>query len=75
MRSLACDRRGAVGRAVPIPIGRIRRIWSGPVGFSLDRLVSHVDFGTAEEAEDFVRLTYEQLHIDLCSNRSGKTGY
>ena len=33
--------------------------------FSLERLLSHLDPGTAEESEDFVRLIYEQRHIDL----------
>jgi hypothetical protein len=42
--------------------------------FSLDRLLSHVDPGTAEESEDFVRLIYDQRHIDLSSVRNGKTG-
>ena len=42
--------------------------------FSLDRLLSHVDPGTAEESEDFVRLIYDQRHIDLSSDRNGKTG-
>ena len=42
--------------------------------FSLDRLLSHIDPGTAEESEDFVRLIYEQRHIDLSSGRNGKIG-
>ena len=42
--------------------------------FSLDRLLSHIDPGTAEESEDFVRLIYEQRHIDLSSGRDGKAG-
>ena len=42
--------------------------------FSLDRLLSHIDPGTAEESEDFVRLIYGQHHIDLSSDRNGKTG-
>ena len=42
--------------------------------FSLDRLLSHIDPGTAEESEDFVRLIYDQRHIDLSSDRNGKTG-
>jgi len=42
--------------------------------FSLERLLSHIDPGTAEESEDFVRLIYEQRHIDLSSDRNGKTG-
>jgi hypothetical protein len=40
--------------------------------FSLERLLSHIDPGTAEESEDFVRLIYEQRHIDLSSGRNGK---
>ena len=42
--------------------------------FSLDRLLSHIDPGTQEEAEEFVRRIYEQRHIDLSSDRNGKTG-
>ena len=42
--------------------------------FSLDRLLGHIDPGTAEESEDFVRLIYDQRHIDLSSDRIGKTG-
>ena len=42
--------------------------------FSLDRLLSHIDPGTAEECEDFVRRIYEQRHIDLSSDGNGKTG-
>jgi hypothetical protein len=41
---------------------------------SLERLLSHIDPGTAQESEDFVRLIYEQRHIDLTSGRDGKTG-
>ena len=37
--------------------------------FSLDRLLSHIDPGTAEESEDFVRLIYDQRHIDLPSSQ------
>jgi hypothetical protein len=44
------------------------------VSFSLDRLLSHTDPGTAEESEDFVRLIYDQRHMDLSSDRNGKTG-
>ena len=32
--------------------------------FSLDQLLSHVDPGTAEESEDFVRRIYDQRHAD-----------
>ena len=42
--------------------------------FSLDRLLSHTDPGTAEESEDFVKRIYGQRHIDLSSDRNGKTG-
>ena len=42
--------------------------------FSLDRLLSHIDPGTEEESEEFVRRIYEQRHIDLSSDRNGKTG-
>jgi hypothetical protein len=41
--------------------------------FSLDRLLSHIDPGPAEESEAFVRLIYEQRHIDVSSERNGKT--
>jgi len=41
---------------------------------SLERLLSHIDPGPAEESEDFVRRIYEQRHIDLASDRDGKTG-
>jgi hypothetical protein len=42
--------------------------------FSLDRLLSHIDPGTAEESEDFVDRIYGQRRIDLSSDRNGKTG-
>jgi hypothetical protein len=42
--------------------------------FSLDRLLSHIDPGTAEDSEDFVRLIYERRHIDLPSDCNGKIG-
>jgi hypothetical protein len=42
--------------------------------FSLDRLLSHIDPGTQEESEEFVRRIYEQRHIDPSSGRNGKTG-
>ena len=42
--------------------------------FTLDRLLSHVDPGPQEESEEFVRRIYEQRHIDLSSDRDGKTG-
>jgi hypothetical protein len=42
--------------------------------FSLDRLLDHIDPGTAEESEDFVRHIYDRRHIDLSSDCNGKTG-
>jgi len=42
--------------------------------FSLDRLLSHIDPGTAQESEDFVRLIYEQRHIDLATDRNDQIG-
>ncbi len=42
--------------------------------FDLERLLSHIDPGTAEESEAFVRLIYEQRRVDLSWERSGKTG-
>ena len=42
--------------------------------FSLDRLLSHIDPGTAQESEDFVRVIYEQRHTDLSAGSNGKTG-
>ena len=42
--------------------------------FSLDHLLSHIDPGTAEESEDLVNHIYGQRHIDLSSDRNGKTG-
>ena len=33
--------------------------------FSFERMLSHIDPGTAEESEDFVRLIYEQRHGEL----------
>ena len=42
--------------------------------FSLDRLLSHIDPGTEEESEEFVRRIYEQRHTDRSSDRNGKTG-
>lgn len=43
--------------------------------FSLERLLSHVDPGPAEESEEFVRRIYEQRHLDLSSDRIGNTGH
>ena len=42
--------------------------------FSLERLLTHIDPGTAEESEDFVCRIYEQRHIDRSSGSDGKTG-
>jgi hypothetical protein len=42
--------------------------------FSLDRLLRHIDPGTEEESEEFVHRIYGQRHIDLSSDRNGKTG-
>lgn len=41
--------------------------------FSLDRLLSHLDPGPAEESEAFVHLIYEQRHIDVSSDSNGET--
>ena len=56
---------------------RTRQVFPGPnlvrTGvFSLDRLLSHIDPGTQEESEDFVRRICEQHHIDPSSDRDGK---
>ena len=42
--------------------------------FSLERLLSHVDAGPAEESEAFVHTIYEQRRADRSSDRSDKTG-
>jgi hypothetical protein len=42
--------------------------------FDLDRLLSHIDPGPAEESEAYVHLIYEQRRSDLSSKRNGKTG-
>ena len=39
--------------------------------FDLDRLLSHIDPGPAEESEAYVRLIYEQRRSDLSSKRNG----
>ena len=41
--------------------------------FDLDRLLSHIDPGPAEESEAYVRLIYEHRPSDLSSESSGKT--
>jgi hypothetical protein len=42
--------------------------------FSLDRLLSHIDPGPAEETEAFVRMIYEQRRADVSSEHNVKTG-
>jgi hypothetical protein len=42
--------------------------------FSLERLLSHIDPGTAEESEYFVRLIDERRHFYVSADRDGKTG-
>ena len=42
--------------------------------FSLNRLLSHIDPGPAEESEAFVRLIYEQRRTDVSTERNGKIG-
>ena len=42
--------------------------------FSMDRLLSHIGPGTAEESEDLVSHIYGQRHLDLSSDSNGKTG-
>jgi hypothetical protein len=71
----------AIGGKIVIEMDRLpsQRVKDPPnlVGsavFSMDRLLSHIDPGTAEESEDFVRLIYDQRNIDLSSDRNGKTG-
>jgi hypothetical protein len=41
--------------------------------FDLDRLLSHIDPGPAEESEGYVRIIYEQRRSDLSSDSCGKT--
>jgi hypothetical protein len=41
--------------------------------FDLDRMLSHIDPGPAEESEAYVRLIYAQRRSDLSSESSGKT--
>jgi hypothetical protein len=50
------------------PPNLIRTGW-----FSLDRLLSHIDPGPAEESEALVQLIYEQRHADVPSDRNGQT--
>jgi hypothetical protein len=42
--------------------------------FSLDRLLSHIDPGPAEESEAFVRFIYEQRRLDFSTELNGKIG-
>ena len=42
--------------------------------FSLNRLLSHIDPGTAEESEAFVRFIYEQRCTDVSTERNGRIG-
>jgi hypothetical protein len=44
------------------------------VAFSLDRLLSHIDPGPAEESEAFVRFIYEQRRTDVSTERNDKIG-
>jgi hypothetical protein len=41
--------------------------------FSLDRLLSHIDPGPAEESEAFVQFVYEQRHADVPADRGSQT--
>ena len=54
----------AKDRLSPIPDG----------SFTLDRMLSHIDPGPAEETEEFVRLIYEQRHTEFYPDSNGKTG-
>lgn len=42
--------------------------------FSLERLLSHIDPGTAEESEDFVRQIYAQRRADVSTSDRNETG-
>jgi len=42
--------------------------------FSMDRLLSHIDPGTKEESEEFVRRIYEQRHFDVSADCNGEIG-
>ena len=53
-------------RTQPQPVKNPHNLIRVPA-FSLDRLLSHVDPGPAEEAEEFVRRIYDQRHTDLAS--------
>ncbi len=50
------------------PASLVRTGW-----LSLDRLLSHIDPGPAEESEAFVQLIYDQRHADVPSDRNGQT--
>ena len=59
-------------RVPPQPVNeRPNLVQAGP--FDLDRLLSHIDPGPADESEAFVRLIYEQRRIDLSSQPGGET--
>ncbi|HXB70336.1 MAG TPA: hypothetical protein VNY05_18950 [Candidatus Acidoferrales bacterium] len=40
----------------------------------MDRLLSHIDLGTAEESDELVSRIHGQRYMDLSSDRNGKTG-
>jgi hypothetical protein len=42
--------------------------------FSLDRLLSHIDPGPAEESEAFVSFIYEQRRTDVSTELNDETG-
>lgn len=42
--------------------------------FFLERLLTHIDPGPAEECESFVHLIYERRRTDVSSDRNGTTG-
>jgi hypothetical protein len=42
--------------------------------FSIDRLLSHIDPGPAEESEAFVQAIYEQRRIDVSPNGNSTSG-
>src|SRR5689334_3851921 len=90
LRKVKSNNLGLVRPPPPRVIGRVRMVVEmdrtppPPVkdppnlvrvsAFSLDRLLSHIDPGTEEEAEEFVRRIYEQRHTDVSSERNGQTG-
>jgi hypothetical protein len=58
----------------PSPPAKDRLNLTRDGSFSLERMLSHIDPGTAEESEDFVRLIYEQRHSEFHPDSDGKTG-